>query len=246
MARILCFDIGGTAIKAMLFDDSGRALTERIRVPTPHAATPKAVLGVMRSIGELPGVRGGYSRISAGFPGVVKEGRTWSAPNLGPGWRRYPFRLAVERLFGIPVRVANDADIQGLGASRGNGLELTVTFGTGVGSALVYDGTLVPNLELGHHPFRRGQTYEEQLGKTALDEIGKRRWNARVRKMIRALSVAFNFDVLYLGGGNARHVSGKLPDGVRLVSNDTGLAGGVRLWRPRAREGRPRAPSRAL
>lgn len=229
-SRVLCFDIGGTAIKAMLFDALAKPVTERIRILTPRPATPQAVLTVMLTISEMPSVRGKFSRISAGFPGVVKAGKTLNAPNLSSKWKDFPFQKTVERKFGVPVRVANDADVQSLAASTGKGLELTVTLGTGVGSGLVYEGVLIPNLELGHHPFRHGETYEEQLGKIAFEKVGKRRWNARVRKMIRALSIAFNYDRLNIGGGNAKFVRGKLPPRVRLIPNELGLEGGTKLW----------------
>ena len=130
--------------------------------------------------------------------------------------------------------MANDADIQGLGASQGKGVELIITLGTGVGSALVYEGSLIPNLELGNHPFRHGQTYEQQLGRPAYDRIGPRRWNTRIRRMVELLSFVFNYDELYLGGGNSKRVTRKLPSNVRVVSNECGLFGGVKLWNPHA------------
>jgi polyphosphate glucokinase len=232
MTRILCFDIGGSAIKAMVFDDSGKALTQKIRIPTPSPATPKAILAVMRSISETSVIGGKFERVSAGFPGVVKNGKTLNAPNLSPAWKNFPLQSTLEHEFGVDIRVANDADIQSLGASQGRGVELTITLGTGVGCGLVNNGILVPNLEMGHHPFRRGETYEEQLGRAAFDRIGKKRWNSRVQRMIRFLSIAFNFDHLYIGGGNAKHISGRLPTGVQLISNELGLAGGVKLWFP--------------
>src|SRR5689334_1380833 len=92
-----------------------------------------------------------------------------------------------------------------------------------LGSALLYNGCLVPNLELGHHMFRQRETYEEQLGKAALIQIGDVRWNQRVRKMIRSLRIAFNFDQLYISGGNAKHIRGRLPNQVRIMSNHYGL-----------------------
>jgi polyphosphate glucokinase len=233
--RILCFDIGGTGVKAMLLDDSGKPLSGRIRIPTPQPATPSAVLKVMRDISLMDPIRGKFDRISAGFPGVVKEGKPVNAPNLDKGWNGFPLQDTLTKQLGAPARVANDADIQGLGASEGTGTELMITLGTGVGTALVYQGTLIPNLELGHHPFRKGETYEEQLGKAALDEVGKTRWNSRVKKMIAVLETVFTGDRIFIGGGNAKHIEVKLPDYVRLISNECGLLGGVKLWNPRVR-----------
>lgn len=227
--RILCFDIGGTAIKAQLCDESARAIGDRIRILTPRRATPKAVFAIIEAIAAE---HAPFSRVAAGFPGVVKDGIAVTAPNLNRAWHGFDLRRALEKQLGVAARVANDADVQGLGASRGRGLELMITLGTGVGSALINDGILIPNLEMGHHPFRHGETYEEQLGKTALAQIGKRRWNQRVRKMVLQLSHAFNFHMLYIGGGNAKLVRVKLPENVQLISNESGLLGCVRLWYP--------------
>jgi polyphosphate glucokinase len=233
--RILCFDIGGTGVKAMLLDESGVRLSDRIRVPTPQPATPAAVLAVLREISVMDQIHKKFDRISAGFPGVVKGGKTIDAPNLDKGWKNFPLQDTLQKELGVPARVANDADIQGLGASQGTGTELTITLGTGVGTALVYEGTLIPNLKLGHQPFRKGETYEEQLGKAALDEIGKTRWNARVQKMIEILKTIFTGDRIFIGGGNAKRIDVKLPEYVHLISNDCGLLGGVKLWNPHAR-----------
>jgi polyphosphate glucokinase len=137
----------------------------------------------------------------------------------------------LQRKLRRPVRVANDADIQGYGAIEGVGVELVLTLGTGLGSALFVDGYLVPNLELAHHPFRKAQTYEEQVGRAALDVIGRRRWNRRVLLMLDLLGRIINYRKAYLGGGNARKLEGPLPRNVRIVSNEAGLLGGIALWR---------------
>ena len=127
--------------------------------------------------------------------------------------------------------MVNDADVQGFGAICGRGVELVLTLGTGVGSALFVDGRLVPNLELAHHPFRKGKSYEDHLGKTALGSIGKKKWNQRVIRAIQQLEKLFNYDHLYVGGGNARKINVKLPGNVKIVSNVAGLLGGIALWR---------------
>jgi polyphosphate glucokinase len=126
--------------------------------------------------------------------------------------------------------VANDADIQGLGIVEGRGVELVVTLGTGVGSALFLEGSLVPNLELGHHPFERGRTYEQRLGDAALRRLGVRRWKARLLRAALTLQRTFNPRRLYLGGGNARLLRRGLPPGVFAADNVAGLLGGIRLW----------------
>lgn len=226
--RTLAVDIGGSAVKAMLLDEKGRALTERHRIETPRPATPKAVLGV---IAKLAATLAPFDRVSVGFPGVVRQGVTETAPNLDGGWKDFSLAAALSTSLKRPVRAANDADVQGLGAIKGRGVELVLTLGTGMGSALFVDGRLVPNLEMPHHVFRRGETYEEQLGYAALEKVGKKHWNKRVRKALQALEHLFNYDAVYLGGGNAKKLSGKLPKNATIVSNLAGLYGGIALWR---------------
>jgi polyphosphate glucokinase len=121
--------------------------------------------------------------------------------------------------------------VQGLGAVRGQGVELVITLGTGFGSSLFVDGRLVPNVQLAHHAAWRRKTYEEEVGKKALSEVGRKKWNKRVRKAIASLTELFNYDRLYIGGGNAAKIDFELPPGVKTVSNVEGLLGGVVLWR---------------
>ena len=128
------------------------------------------------------------------------------------------------------ARVANDADVQGLGVVEGRGVELVLTLGTGLGSALFINGHLVPNLELGHHPFRKKKTYEECLGAVALDKYGKKKWHKRLAQAIETLDHLFSYRMLYLGGGNAKKIEVDLPANVQTVRNIMGLLGGIKLW----------------
>jgi len=224
--RTLSVDIGGTGIKAIILNDQGDALTERGRVETPRPATPRAILRVIDRLAA----QGPFDRISVGFPGVVRNGVTKTAPNLDEGWQNFTLAKELGKRFKRPVRVANDADVQGFGAIDGRGVELVLTLGTGLGSALFVDGTLVPNLELAHHRFRRGKTYEEQLGNAALKKAGKGRWNKRLRRALRTLERLFSYDRVYLGGGNAKKITGALPPKTKTVANITGLLGGIALW----------------
>jgi polyphosphate glucokinase len=153
-----------------------------------------------------------------------------TAPNLDPSWHGFDFAGALEELTGKPARVANDAGVQGLAVIEGAGTELVLTLGTGMGFALYVDGHYVPNIEMAHHPFRQKKTYEELVGNAALQNVGKKRWNRRVKKVIRQLAPIFNYRVLYLGGGNAREIDFKLPANVKLIENVAGLLGGVKLW----------------
>lgn len=224
----LAIDIGGTGLKAAVLDSQGNMITERIRVATPPQCVPKLMVETLvQLVAPLPA----YDRVSVGFPGVVRLGKVLTAHNLGQeAWMGFDLDLALEQALGKPVRVLNDADIQGLGAISGKGAEVVITLGTGLGSSFAEDGRLSMHLELAHHPFRKGQTYEEQLGNAALGKVGKRRWSKRVDKAIQTLRMLTNFDTLYIGGGNAKAIKSKLPPDVKLVSNELGMRGGIWLW----------------
>jgi polyphosphate glucokinase len=225
--RTLCVDIGGTGIKAMVVAASGEPLGERTRVATPRPATPKAISAALRTI--VPDART-YDRISVGFPGVVLDGVVRTAPNLDRSWVGFDLAGTISTATGKPTRALNDAGVQGHGVIRGRGVEACVTLGTGFGFALFVDGRYVPNIELGHHPFRKGKTYEDELGKAALARLGKKKWNRVLAKAIAQIAHTFNFQHLYLGGGNSAKVTLELPPDVTRVDNVSGLLGGVRLW----------------
>src|SRR5256712_1648228 len=226
--RTLAIAIGGTGIKAVVLSATGKPLTERSRVKTPRPATPVAVIN---TIVELAKQQGEFDRVSVGFPGVVRRGITLNAPNLNGKWEGFRLADALMKKLDVPVRVANDADVQGFGVISGEGVELVITLGTGFGSGLFVDGKLVPNLEIGHHPFQKGKTYEDLLGDAALKKVGKRKWNKRVVRAIQTLERTFNYDRLYIGGGNAARITVKLPRNVKIVSNVAGLLGGLALCR---------------
>ncbi|MGH7166766.1 MAG: ROK family protein [Nitrospiraceae bacterium] len=226
--RTLAIDIGGSGIKAIVLDASGKPLTTRSRVETPRPATPDAVLDAIVGLAKA---QGEYDRVSVGFPGVVRNGVTETAPNLDTKWQGYHLADALTITLGRPARVANDADVQGFGAIAGHGVELVITLGTGFGSALFVDGRLVPNLELAHHPFRKSKTYEDYLGNPARQKVGKKRWNKRLAKAVRTLEMLFSYDRLYIGGGNTKYITHELPPNVTIVPNLAGLLGGIALWR---------------
>jgi polyphosphate glucokinase len=225
--RTLAVDVGGTGIKVLVLDESGEALGERNRAPTPRPALPNPVIEI---IAELA-TQHQYDRVAVGFPGVVRQGVTLTAPNLHPDWHGFSFETELAARLRKPVRVANDADVQGFGAISGQGLEMVLTLGTGLGSALFVDGILVPNLELAHHPFLEGKTYEQWLGQSSLEQLGTDLWLNWLGRAIEQIRHTFNFDVLYLGGGNARILDQeKMPGDVRVVPNIAGLLGGIALW----------------
>jgi len=224
----LAIDIGGGSIKMVALDEQGAAKTQTLTRPTPDPATPEAVFLLIRDTAEALQP---YDRASVGFPGVVKNGVAQNAPNLGDElWRGVPLSERLTRLLQRPVRAANDADLQGLGVAVGEGVELVLTLGTGMGSALFTEGVLVPNLELGHHPMRDGQTYEDLVRDSELKRIGPVAWTARVLDAIAQLERLFNYGTLHLGGGNVRHLQTSLPANVRLFTLDEALRGALNLW----------------
>ena len=237
----LAFDIGGTGLKASVLGPDGAFLADRVRIPTPYPCPPDVLVA---SLVTLAATLPPYDRISAGFPGMVRAGRVLSAPHLstatGPGskrlpelvkaWSGYAIADALSSALGKPARVVNDADLQGADVVKGIGLEVVLTLGTGMGSAVYYNGVLAPHLELSQHPFRKGQTYDEQVGDVARRMIGDKRWNGRVAKAVATVDALLLFDHLYLGGGNARRVTVDLGPKVSRVDNIAGIAGGFKLW----------------
>jgi polyphosphate glucokinase len=227
--RTLAIDIGGTGLKAMVLAPDGAALGERVRVPTPRPATPPALLAALWQLIEPLAP---YDRVSVGFPGVVIDGVIKTAPNLDPSWAELDLARVITEQTARPTRVLNDAGVQGYGVIAGKGVEMVVTLGTGMGCALYHDGVYVPNLELAHHPLGRGTyTYEEYVSNKALTKHGKKKWSRRVHRVVAQILPIWNPHILYLGGGNARHIRGELPPNVKLADNTAGLTGGFALWR---------------
>jgi predicted TIM-barrel fold metal-dependent hydrolase len=227
--RTLAVDIGGTGIKMALLDGAGKMIGKRVRVPTPPVPVAPDVLtaaidGAVTQLGE-------FDRVSVGFPGAVREGRVLTAPNLGTElWAGFDLQTALAERWKRPVRVMNDADVQGFGAIQGEGVEMVLTLGTGAGTSIFRHGQIMPHLELAHHPVSGGKTYDEYVGRAALEKIGKKKWNKRVERVIEILRRLVNFDHLYIGGGNAQKLKSPLPPDVTIVPNSDGLTGGIALW----------------
>ncbi|MGD0881211.1 MAG: ROK family protein [Acidimicrobiales bacterium] len=240
----LAVDIGGTGFKASVLDANGAMVADRVKVATPYPLPPGKLVALVTSlVAPLPTAE----RAAVGFPGMIRAGLVLSAPHFvtvnGPGsavdrlleqeWNRFDLAAALTAELGLPTKVANDADIQGAAVVLGRGLELVITLGTGFGTGLFYDGELMPHLEIAHQPFRKGETYDEQLGEATRKEIGEERWNKRVTKAIANMRALTLFDHLYIGGGNSRRVlRHHLPADVTVVDNAAGILGGIRLWVP--------------
>ncbi len=241
----LSFDIGGTGLKADILDKDGEFAAERVRVPTTYPMPPDTLVVTLTQLAaKLPTA----DRISAGFPGMVRGGHVLSAPHFvtekGPGtkvvpelvkaWADFDLAHALAHSIGKPCRVANDADVQGAAVVGGWGFEAVVTLGTGVGTAFFMNGGLMPHLEFSHVEFRKGETFNEQLGEPARKKIGDKKWNDRVRKMIAYLDTLTFFDHLYIGGGNAPRINrrdlGQVLERITVVDNKAGILGGIKLW----------------
>lgn len=235
--RILAIDVGGTGLKAAIIDADGQMKTERLRVATPHPCTPDQLVdALVKLVGPLV-EKAPPTLISIGFPGVVRDNRILTAPHFGvQGWHDIPLADSLaQRLGGLPVRMINDAEMQGFAAIEGHGIEFVLTLGTGAGTALFRDGELMPHLELAHHPVsRKGVAYDEYIGEAAREKAGNKRWNRRVEKVIGVLASLVNYDKLWIGGGNAARLTIELPANVAIVSNDAGIEGGARLWHPKS------------
>jgi polyphosphate glucokinase len=228
LKRILCIDVGGTGLKAAVISPQGKYLVKRVRVKTPVHRKPQQIV---KALVDLAAPLGAFDHVTIGFPGVVKKGIVISAPSFGTqDWKGFPLAEAMRKKFGTPVKLLNDADVQGLAAIRGKGLELVCTLGTGFGTAWFRDGELMPHMDLAHLVMHRRDDFDIYIGDKTRRKIGDRRWNRRLKKLIAVLETVFAYDYLYLGGGNSRLVSFKLPSNVKIVSNDAGMEGGAFAW----------------
>ena len=237
----LCVDVGGSGVKAALVDVHGDLVSERVRIDTPYPCPPERLVEALIS---LAAPLGHADRATVGFPGLVRDGCVLHVPSLtrssydgdtDPGlrtqWDRFPLQSALQDGLGIPTKVLNDADVQGCAVVEGRGLEFVVTLGTGVGTALFFDGRLLPHLELSHGPFKKDMSIDAALGNVERKRLERDHWRARVRAAIEIFDAMLYFDRIYVGGGNAKHLD---PSDVgskgTIVSNSAGIIGGVRAW----------------
>lgn len=226
--QILTIDIGGSHIKATLLNKAGEPVSEYQRLPTPKPSNPE---NVVQTVKEVVKNLNGYERISVGFPGYVRNGVVKTAPNLdNDSWKDYDLQSNIATQLGKPTIVVNDADLQGVGLVSGKGLEMMVTLGTGFGTALLLDGKLLPHFEIAHHPVKTDKDYDEYIGEAAFVRKGKEHWNYRMKKVFAIIKTVFNYDRLYISGGNAKNLTFPLDDNMIIVSNREGIKGGARLW----------------
>lgn len=229
LRRILCIDVGGSGLKAAVISPQGKYLAKRVRIKTPKHRKPR---DIVKALAELVAPLGAFDHVTIGFPGMVKNGRVVSAPHFGTkDWQGFDLAAAMCRAWKKPVKLLNDADVQGLAVIAGKGLELVCTLGTGFGTAWFRNGELMPHMDLAHLAVHKKHDLDVYVGDRTYRKIGKDRWNRRVKKLIGVLETVFNYDRLYLGGGNSRWVKLELPRNVIIVSNDAGMEGGAFAWR---------------
>ncbi|MCL4433540.1 MAG: ROK family protein [Actinobacteria bacterium] len=234
-------DIGGSGLKAAVLDARARMVTEKLRIETPYPLSPERLVD---SLASMAGKLVEYDRVSVGFNGMVRHGIVITAPqfsrigglgtpidkDLVTAWHNFDLANALEDVLGKPTRVANDADVQGAAVVEGKGLELVVTLGTGCGTALFYNGGLLPHMEFAHHPLHGDETYNDYVGDSALREVGEHKWTKRVLRTLDILRNLVFFDKCFVGGGNAKKLTMELPPDCVIIDNSAGILGGVRLW----------------
>jgi polyphosphate glucokinase len=236
--KILSIDIGGSNIKGSVLNEKGELTMDYEKIPTPYPASPESVLNAIKTLVKaFPP----HDRISVGFPGYVKDGVVKTAPNLDSSlWKDVDFAKRLEETLGKKAQVVNDADMQGLGVVSGKGLELVITLGTGFGTAWLKNGDLMPHLEFSHQPFNKYKSYDKYIGESALAKEGPKKWNKRMEKVFEVLKTVFNYDYLYIGGGNSNKLNFKLDKNMKIVTNADGIKGGARLWvKPEATQPAP-------
>jgi polyphosphate glucokinase len=244
----LAIDVGGTGLKASVLSKTGAMVADRVKIETKYPLPPDGDTGLVAALTSLVKPLPEADRVSCGFPGMIRNGLVLSAPHFvckkGPGstvdkklaeaWHHFDLATALSDALGKPTKVANDADVQGAAVVQGKGLEVVITLGTGFGSAFFLDGHLMPHLELAHQPFRKEETYNDQLGELARKTKGDETWNHRVREAVANLDGLFFYDHLYIGGGNARRINrdelGDSLENITIVDNTAGILGGIKLW----------------
>jgi polyphosphate glucokinase len=212
---ILSIDVGGSHVKVM----TSTKKLKREFVSGPNLSARDMVKQVADLTKDWS-----YDVVSVGYPGPVVRDRPTTQPyNLGSGWKGFDFAKA----FGCPTRVVNDALIQALGSYEG-GKMLFLGLGTGLGSAMIVDGAMVP-MGLGHLPYHKDKVFEDFVGAAGLKRHGKKKWAAHVHDVVDRLVAALEPDYVVLGGGNADKLT-TLPKKSRLGRNGNAFIGGFRLW----------------
>ena len=212
--KMLVIDIGGNSVKILVTE----ATDPRSFPSGPTMTLRQMVSGVLKLTEDW-----NYDAVSIGYPGRVRDNRPVSEPvNLANGWVKFNFAKA----FGVPIKVMNDAAMQALGSYR-EGTMLFLGLGTGLGTALVVNGSVVP-MELGHLSYKQG-TYEDYLGLKGLERMGIKKWRVCFSEVVARFIYALELDDVVIGGGNVNKLD-KLPPGCRAGDNALVFRGGFLLW----------------
>jgi polyphosphate glucokinase len=219
--RAVGVDIGGTGIKAAIVDlEAGTLLSDRVKVATPQGAEPKDVLAAVLQVLDKLGVREDAIPLGVAFPAIVKSGRTLSAANVSKKWIGFEAEKFFEDGLGRDIHFANDADVAGVaemryGAARGiGGLVILTTLGTGIGSAVIYNGVLIPNSELGHlQRAEHKKDFEAWAAYSAMEReaLSWEQWAARLQVYYSHVEFLFTPDLFIVGGGVSKHADAFLP-----------------------------------
>lgn len=245
MTTTLAIDCGGGGIKASVLDESGTMRVHPVRVPTPY---PLPTDLFVKTLTDLAATLPKADRATVGMPGMLRHGvvittphyitksgpRTKVLPELVEQWEGFDVKAALEKSLGVPTIVLNDAEVHAAGVVAGQGLELVLTLGTGLGCAIYDGGHLAPHIELSQAPVRWGLSYDTYIGEHERRRLGDALWSRRIGRVIEGLRPVFMWDRLYLGGGNSRHITpivlNKMGDDVVIVPNSAALVGGARAW----------------
>lgn len=222
----LVIDVGGTHVKLKVQDGE-----EVRKVASGPDLTPQTMVqDVLEATKDWA-----YDRVTIGYPGPVVKGAIALDPvNLGPGWLGFDFEAAL----GKPVKLINDAAMQALGSYEG-GRMLFLGLGTGLGTAMIFEGGVIAPMELGHLPYKKGRSFEEYVGLAGLKRQGRKKWQLSVADVVQRLQHALLPDYVVLGGGNVKKL-GELPPNCRPGDNSHAFIGGVRLWQATVTAQEPR------
>jgi len=241
----LAIDCGGGGIKGAVLDESGTARANAVRVPTPYPLPTSLFVQTLTDLaGQLPPA----DRATVGLPGMIRHGvvvttphyvtksgpRSRVLPELVEQWDGFDAQAAIGAALGIPTRVLNDAEVHAAGVVAGQGLEVVLTLGTGLGCAVFDGGRLAPHIEMSRAPVKAGVSYDTYIGEHERRRLGDALWSRRVARIIDLLRPVFVWDRVYVGGGNSRHITpstlSRLGDDVVIVPNAAALVGGARIW----------------
>lgn len=215
MKSTLAIDIGGTHVKIRIPSEP-----EKREFESGPTLTPKQMVDGVKKLST--GWK--FDSITIGLPAPIRNNKPVKNPaNLGPGWMDFDY----DADFGVPVKIINDAAMQAVGSYKA-GRMLFLGLGTGLGSCLIVDHSVVP-LELAHMPYRKGKTFEDFVGLRGLKKLGKKRWRKQVSDVCDILYAALLPDEIVIGGGNVKNLK-ELPDHCRAGDNANAFEGGFRLW----------------